>query len=46
MTTDFSLITHAAQRHTHKFTPRSLGNRLAQRGFADTRRADKAENRP
>ena len=44
MAANFGFISHAAKRHPDEFTPRCLGNRLAKRGFADTRRADKAQD--
>src|SRR6185295_9425413 len=43
---DVGFIAHAAQRHTRKTASQARGNRLTQRSLADTRRADKAENRP
>src|SRR5690606_24160812 len=42
---DFSLVTHAAKGHAHELTTGRLGNGLAKRGLADTRRADEAEDR-
>ena len=45
MTTNFSFITHATQRHTHKLTASCLGNRLTQTGFTHTRRANQTQHR-
>ncbi len=45
MTADFSLVTHAAERHTDIFTAGSLGNRTGKRGLADAGRSDEAEDR-
>ncbi len=42
---DLRLVTHAAQRLAHKFAPRRLGDRTAQRGLAHARRADEAQDR-
>src|SRR5262245_66308259 len=46
MAADLRLVAHAAKRHPHEFAPRRLGDRLAERGLADARRPDQAENRP
>ena len=45
MTPDFSFITHTAKRHANEVTTGSLRHRLAERGLANTRRANEAENR-
>ena len=45
MATNFGLVPHAAKAHAHKFAPRRLGDRLAKRRLADTRRADQAQDR-
>ena len=38
------LVMHAAQRHAHKLAAQRLGDRLAQRCFAHTRRSHQAQN--
>ena len=43
---DFALIAHAAKADADEFPPRGAGDRAAQRGLADARRADKAQDRP
>ena len=43
---DFRLVAHAAQRLAHELAPARLGDRLAERGLAHTRRADEAQDRP
>ena len=45
MAADLGLVAHAAERHAHEFAPRRLGDRLAERGLADARRADEAQDR-
>ena len=45
MSTNFGFIAHATQAHAHKLAAGSTRNRLAERGFADARRSDKAKNR-
>ena len=45
MAANLGLVAHAAQRHAHELAARRLGNRHAQRGLADARRPDEAENR-
>ncbi len=45
MAADFRLVVHAAKRHTHEFPAHGARDRLAERGLADARRADKAEDR-
>jgi hypothetical protein len=44
MPPDLGFIADAAETHAHKSAPQGLGNRLAKRGFARTRRPDKAED--
>ena len=46
MATDLRLVAHAAERHADELAARGLRDRLAERGLADTRRADKAQDRP
>ncbi len=43
---DFRFVAHAAERLAHEFASRRLGDALAQRGLADARRADEAQDRP
>src|SRR5580698_2604902 len=45
MATDFSLVAHAAQGHADKLAAGGFRNRHAERGFADARRSDEAEDR-
>ena len=45
MTANFRFVAHAAKRQTHKLAAGGARNRFTQTGFADSRRADKAENR-
>jgi hypothetical protein len=45
VTADLRLVAHAAERHAHELAAGRLGDRLAERGLADTGRADKAEDR-
>ena len=45
MAADLGLVTHAAQRHAHEVAAGRLGDRLAERGLADARRADQAQDR-
>ena len=46
VTADFGFVTHTTERLAHEFTTRRLGDALAERGLADTRRADEAQDRP
>ena len=43
---DLGLVAHAAERDAHELAAGRLGDRFAERGFADARRADEAEDRP
>ena len=45
VTADLGLVTHAAERHAHELAAGRLGDRLAERGLADARRADEAQDR-
>src|SRR3546814_10573034 len=36
---------HAAEARAHEFAPRGAGDALAERGLADARRTDEAEDR-
>ncbi len=45
VTADFSLVTHAAQRHAHELAVRRTRHRLPERGLADTRRPHEAQDR-
>ena len=45
MTADFRFVTHAAKRHAHEFAARGLRDRFAERGLADARRSDEAQDR-
>ena len=45
MAPNFGLIPHTTQCHTHILAPRGLGNRLAQRRFADSWWSDQAQDR-
>ncbi len=42
---DLGLVAHAAERHAHELAAGRLGDRLAERGLADARRADEAQDR-
>src|SRR6185437_7824009 len=42
---DFGLVPDAAERHAHEIAAGRLGDRLAERGLADARGADEAEDR-
>ena len=42
---DLGLVAHAAQGEAHEVAARRLGDRLAERGLADARRADEAQDR-
>src|SRR3546814_5077790 len=42
---DLGLVANAAQRHAHEAAARRPAHRLAERGLADARRADEAEDR-
>src|SRR5690606_9791663 len=46
VTTDFRFVTHAAERHAHELAVGRLGNRLAKRGFTNTRRTNQTQHRP
>ena len=46
MTANFRFVAHAAQRLAHEFAPRGLGDRATERGLADARWADEAQDRP
>ena len=43
---DLRFVAHAAQRHADVFTSGRLGDGLGQRGLADARRSDQAQDRP
>ena len=45
MAADLGLVTHAAQRHAHEVAAGGARHRLAERGLADPRRADQAQDR-
>src|ERR1700674_863814 len=45
MTTNLRFVTDAAQRKAHKLSASRAGNRFSQTRLADSRRADKTENR-
>src|SRR4051812_8738582 len=45
MTSDLSLVTHAAEADAHEVAAGRTRDRLAERGLADARRTDQAENR-
>ena len=45
MAADLGLVAHAAQRLAHEFAPGRPGDRAAERGLADARRADQAQDR-
>ena len=44
VTADFGFIMDAAQRHAHELAPQRAGDRLAEGGLANTRRADEAQD--
>src|SRR5690554_1936430 len=44
MTADFGLVVHAAEAESLELQPQRLGNTLAERSFAHTRRPHEAEN--
>ncbi len=46
MAADLGLVAHAAERHAHELAAGGARDRLAERGLADARRADEAEDRP
>src|SRR5690606_42163972 len=45
VTADLGFVTDATERHAHELAAGRLGDRLAQRGLADARRTDEAEDR-
>ncbi len=45
MAPDLGLVMHAAERQPHEFAAHGAGDRLAERGLADARRADEAQDR-
>ena len=45
MAADFRFVAYAAQGHAHELAVRRAGDGLAQRGLADARRTDKAQDR-
>src|SRR3546814_8115658 len=45
MAADLRLVMHAAEARAHEFAPRGAGDALAERGLADARRTDEAEDR-
>ena len=45
MTTDFRLVVHTTERHSHILAIESIGNRLSERSFTHSRRAVEADNR-
>ncbi|EGE55682.1 hypothetical protein RHECNPAF_890098 [Rhizobium etli CNPAF512] len=45
VTADFGFVANAAKRHADILTAGRLGDRLGERGLADTRRADEAQDR-
>ena len=45
MAADFGLVAHAAQRLAREFAAGRPGDRAAERGLADARRADQAQDR-
>ena len=45
MTSDFRLVVNPAEAHAHKFPIHRARDRLAERGLADARRADEAQDR-
>ena len=46
MAADFGLIVYAAERDAHEVAARGVRDRLAERGLADARRTDQAQDRP
>ena len=44
MAADFGFVAHAAERHADELAAGGLGDGHAERGLADTRRSDKAED--
>src|SRR6516225_1054613 len=46
MAPDLSLIVYAAERGSHEVAAGRLRDRLAERGLADARRTDQAQDRP
>ena len=46
MAADLRLVAHAAERDPHELAAERVGDRLRQRGLADARRAEEAEDRP
>ncbi len=45
MAADLGLVAHAAERHPDELAVRRTRNRLPERGLADARRADQAQDR-
>ena len=45
MAADLGLVAHAAERDAHELAAERAGDRAAERGLADARRADEAEDR-
>src|SRR5208283_1561024 len=45
VTANFGFVAHSAERHADELASGGLGDRHAQRRFADSRRSDKAKNR-
>ena len=45
MSSNLGFVTHAAQRQAHKLSARSASDRFSQTRLANSRRADKTENR-
>ncbi len=45
MSAHFGFIAHAAQRHANELAASGLGDAHAERGLADARRSDEAEDR-
>ena len=46
MAADLGLVAHAAERDAHELAAERLRDRARQRGLADARRADEAQDRP
>ncbi len=46
MAPDLGLIVYAAERDAHEVAAGRLRDRLAERGLADARRTDQAQDRP
>ena len=44
MAADLGLVTHAAERHAHELAVRGARDALAERGLADARRTDEAQD--